>query len=340
MNAPLRAAALALMLVLGVATAVAQSPGLPNRSGSVKFAVIGDFGDGGKGEYEIGAVMGKMLAAFDFDFGITVGDNIYGSERPQDFKIKFELPFKAVLDKGVTFYASLGNHDDPNQRFYKPFNMNGERYYAYTKKNALFLALDSNYMDTRQLAWIEDQLKSSKAEWKIPYFHHPLYSSGGKHGSSPDLREALEPLFLKYGVQVVFAGHDHFYERTKPQKGIYHFVAGSTGKLRKGDISKTALTASGFDTARGFMLVEIADDAMFFAAVAQTGKVFDAGCIPRSSEASRSSSRVRCPPPSAPAEAPAAAPRAGAPAPTPPAGTPASKPPVPGSKPPAAGSGR
>ena len=93
----------ALVLALGVATLVAQQPGLPNKSGSVKFGVIGDFGDGGKSEYATGAMMGKMRAAFDFDFVITVGDNIYGSERPQDFKIKFETPFKSLLDNGVTF---------------------------------------------------------------------------------------------------------------------------------------------------------------------------------------------------------------------------------------------
>ena len=56
-----------------------------------------------------------------------VGDNIYGSERPQDFQKKFELPYKPLLDAGVTFYAALGNHDDPNQRFYKPFSMRWTR---------------------------------------------------------------------------------------------------------------------------------------------------------------------------------------------------------------------
>jgi len=314
-RAPLRA--VAFVLTIGAAALLAQQPGLPNRPNSVKFGVIGDFGDGGKSEYATGAMMGKMRAALDFDFVLTVGDNIYGSERPQDFKIKFETPFKSLLDNGVTFYASLGNHDDPNQRFYKPFNMNGERYYAITKKNALFLALDSNYPDPRQLAWIEDQLKSSKAEWKIPYFHHPLYSSGGSHGSDTGLRAAFEPLFLKYGVQVVFAGHDHFYERIKPQKGIYHFVVGNSGKLRKGDITRTALTASGLDTDRGFLLAEVADDAMFFSAVTQTGKVFDAGCIPRSSEVSSSSSRMRCPPPTAPGQAPPPLPKAPSAAPKP-----------------------
>ena len=76
-----------------------------------------------------------------------LGDNMYGAERPQDFVQKFEKPYKPLLDAGVKFYASLGNHDDPNQRFYKPFNMDGERYYTYTKGPVRFFVLDSNYMD-------------------------------------------------------------------------------------------------------------------------------------------------------------------------------------------------
>ena len=274
----------------------AQDP-LPCKSGSFRFGVIGDFGDGSKGMHVTAQKFADLHARCEFDTVITVGDNIYGSERPQDFEDKFEIPFKAVLDKGVKFYASLGNHDDPNQRFYKPFNMDEKRYYTVAKKNVELFALDSNYMDRKQLEWLEAQMKGSKAEWKIPYFHHPLYSSGGAHGSSVDLREVLEPIFLRHGVQVVFAGHDHFYERTKPQKGIYHFVAGSTGKLRKGDVRKSGFTAASFDTGRAVVVIEVADDALFFRAVSEQGKVVDSGCIPRSADLpEKAGSRVRCPP--------------------------------------------
>src|SRR4029077_13845729 len=97
-------------------------------------------------------------------------------------------------------------------------------------------------------------LKSSSDDWKIAVFHPPIYSSGGRHGSDLKLRETLEPLFIKYNVSVVFTGHDHFYERIKPQHGIVHFVVGSGGMLASGDIHKGSdLTAQGFDTDRAFM---------------------------------------------------------------------------------------
>ena len=194
---------------------------LPNRPGSLKFAVIGDFGNGSRQQTELGAQMAKLRARFPFEFVITVGDNIYGGDRPQDMQRKFELPYKALLDGGVKFYASLGNHDDRAQARYALFNMDGRTYYTFKApaEDVRFFALETDYLNAPQVAWLEKELASSNERWKIPYFHHPLYSSGKRHGSHTDLAAVLEPLFLKAGVSVVFAGHDHFYERTKPQTG-------------------------------------------------------------------------------------------------------------------------
>ena len=216
-----------------------------------------------------------------------LGDNIYGSERPQDFANKFEKPYQVLLDAKVPFYAALGNHDDPTQRYYKPFNMNGERYYTFTKGSARFFALDSNYMDQAQLKWLEEQLARANDRWKIAYFHHPLYSSGEKHGSEVDLRAQVEPLFIKYGVDVVFAGHEHFYERIKPQKGIYYFIEGGSAKLRKGDIRAGALTAAGVDTDFTFMLAELGKDTMQFQVLTRNGKPIDSGTLQLAEESRR-----------------------------------------------------
>ena len=180
-------------------------------------------------------------------FTIMLGDNIYGGKTPADLQKKFEIPYKPLLDAGVQFYASLGNHDDTNERFYKFFNMNGQSYYSFKKSNVQFFVLDTDYLDPKQLEWLEKELANAGTDWKICFFHHPLYSSGAFHGSSTELRTVLEPLFLKYGVQVVFAGHEHLYERVKPQKGIYYFTEGASGELRYGNLRKTDLTAAGFD---------------------------------------------------------------------------------------------
>lgn len=261
------------------APAVAGDTLPPTAENSVRFAIIGDTGTGERGQYETAQMLIKSRAVFPFEFVIMVGDNLYGSERPQDFVRKFETPYKPLLDAKVSFYASLGNHDDPNQRFYKQFNMNGERYYTFKKQSVRFFALDSNYMDRDQLAWLEKELDASGSDWKIAFFHHPLYSSGGTHGSEVDLRTQVEPLFLKYGLSVVFAGHEHFYERIKPQRGIQHFTTGGGAKLRTGDIKKTNMTAVGYDTDNTYMLAEIAGDVMTFQTLNRAGKRIDGGTV-------------------------------------------------------------
>ena len=256
---------------------------LPNKSDSLKFAVLGDFGTGSKEQYQLAAQMKRVYDQFPFELVILVGDNLYGSERPQDFKKKFEDPYKPLLDAGVKFYASLGNHDAREQRYYKQFNMDGKLYYSLKAKQSVrFFALESTYMNPEQVAWFEKELKDSGSDWKIPYFHHPPYSSGERHGSQAAIREVVEPLFLKYNVSVVFSGHDHFYERIKPQHGIVYFVTGAGGQLRNGNIDRsTGLTAKGFDTDRSFMIAEINGDEMFFNAIARTGAVVDSGTITR-----------------------------------------------------------
>ena len=257
---------------------------LPNAKDSLKFGILGDFGTADRGQIEMAAEMARVHQRFPYELVVTVGDNIYGSERPQDLNRKFEVPYKALLDAGVKFYASLGNHDSREQRYYKLFNMDGKTYYSFKapKQNVRFFALESGYMLPEQIEWLQKELEGSREDWKIAYFHHPLYSSGGRHGSDVQLREVLEPLFVKHNVSVVLTGHDHFYERVKPQQGIVYFVVGAGGKLRSGNIQDASpITAKGFDTDYSFMVAEILGDQMYFNAISRAGRVIDSGVITR-----------------------------------------------------------
>jgi len=261
----------------------AQVP-LPNHKDSLRFGVIGDNGNGSTEQYEIGKQMVAWHDRFPYELVVMLGDNIYGSDRPQDYDRKFKLPYKGLLDRGVKFYASLGNHDSREQRSYELFNMGGDLYYSFKapKEDVRFFALESTYMDQDQLKWIEDELNKSREDWKIAFFHHPLYSSARTHGSQLKLRAVLEPLFIKYNVSLVLSGHDHVYERIKPQNGIQYFLEGSAGQLRRGDLRKSSpLTAFGNDTSRTFMLMEIKDDTLTFNAIDMSGAVIDSGTITR-----------------------------------------------------------
>ena len=266
------------------AVAPAQEIRLPNKPDSLKFAVIGDNGDGEQRQYDVGKQMAAWHQRFPFELVVMMGDNIYGSERPQDFVTKFEAPYKPLLDAGVKFYASLGNHDAREQRYYKHYNMDGKLYYSFKapKQDVRFFALESTYPEPEQIEWFRKELEGSNEKWKIGFWHHPLYSSGRTHGSETRLRASLEPLLIKYNVSLVLSGHDHIYERIKPQNGIAYFVVGSSGKLREGDLRKgSPLTAKGLDTDNAFMLMEIDGDDLTFVAIDRQGKVFDSGVIRR-----------------------------------------------------------
>jgi len=273
---------MAVLAALCVVAMQAQEINLPNKNGSLKFAIIGDSGTGDANQVRVGQMLWKAHDTFKYEFVLMMGDNIYGGESTKDFEKKFTGPYKAILDAGIKFHAALGNHDTPNQVFYKDFNMGGQHYYTFKPRNGVrMFALDSNYMDPKQLMWLDKELASSGSDWKIAFFHHPIYSSGATHGSDLALRDQLEPLFLKYSVDVVFAGHEHFYERIKPQKGIQYFISGGAGKVRKGDLHQDGLVAKGFDQGYHFMLLEIDGSQMHFQVISDKGQTIDSGVILR-----------------------------------------------------------
>jgi predicted phosphodiesterase len=263
--------------------------GLPSRPDSVKFAVIGDSGRGWAPQHEVARQMVTYRQQFPFDFVLMAGDNIYeGPATAEDYRVKFEQPYAALLADGVPFYAVLGNHDDPNQRNYAPFNMHGHRYYTFTPPANLLaglvtdvriFALDSTNMDGAQQAWLAEQLSKSKARWKIVLLHHPLYTSGRYGLQARLLRWQLESLLVEDGADVVFSGHEHIYQRSRLQHGIQYFISGGAGSLRRGDGAVTPAIARSFDRDFHFMLVEIADNALYFQAITRTGVTVDAGVM-------------------------------------------------------------
>jgi predicted phosphodiesterase len=279
-----RMACAAVMVAMGATRAVSTLPAqevvLPRKDGSVRFLVLGDAGTGDREQYEVANQIVRFGVRYPFTFAIMLGDNIYGSERPQDFDKKFIRPYKPLLDAGVEFNAALGNHDDPNQRYFKPFNLGGNRYRTFKKGNVRFFVIDSNYLDPAQVKWLEKELSESGSDWKIAYFHHPLYTTA-RRGPEVELRAVLEPIFVKHGVDVVFTGHEHIYERLNPQKGIYHFTVGGAAKLRKGDTRPGALIAARYDRDRSFMVAEIAGDSLYFQTLSRKGAVVDRGVIAR-----------------------------------------------------------
>lgn len=275
--------------------ALSPAPGelaLPVKTGSVRFAVIGDSGRGDQAQAEIAQQMIAWRAKFPYDFVVMLGDNIYPPHGPDDFSVKFEQPYRALLEGGVTFHAAIGNHDLDSELNYAKFNMGGHRYYTFRRNErrlaglvgagVRFFVLDSRSLDPEQLAWLRDELSRSGTDWKICYLHHPIYTSGRYTSAARALRLALEPILVNGDVDVVLSGHEHFYERLLPQHGISYFISGGAGSLRTADIRRpSAIMARGFDTDFHFMMMEVSGDTLYFQAISRTGETIDAGSITR-----------------------------------------------------------
>src|SRR5437868_464015 len=168
-----------------------------------RFAVMGDFGTGSSDELAIACKLAEMHREAPLEFVLSAGDNIYPNGASHLFAKNFEQPFADLLREQVKFYTVLGNHDVEagrrDQMHYPLFNMGGANYYMIGRGNGLvdFFMLDSTDCDDQQTTWFENQLGQSKALWKIAIYHHPIYSSGKKHGSDTKLRQRIEPLFKK-----------------------------------------------------------------------------------------------------------------------------------------------
>ena len=282
-----RRQAIASLATLATGTLLKPASIFASESGDNKtrFAVLGDFGTGESDEFAIAAQMLNAHRKKAFDLVLAVGDNIYPNGSARYFVKHFEEPFEGLLKERVKFYAVLGNHDveegRKDQLNYPLFNMGGN-YYPIRRGNGLvdFFMLDSTSFDAGQATWLESSLRASRAIWKIAAMHHPIYSSGKKHGSEIRLRAAIEPLFTRYHVQVVLAGHDHVYERTKTQKGIQYFITGAGGKMRRGDIDmKSPLREASFDQDNSFMVIEVDETEMTFKSISEKGDVVDSGVI-------------------------------------------------------------
>jgi 3',5'-cyclic AMP phosphodiesterase CpdA len=279
--------------LLSIATITAGAAVLPRAvfgatpaKDRIKFIAIGDFGTGDDNQAEIAAQMLRDHKTSPLDFVIAVGDNIYPDGSGRHFAKKFERPYSGLIRDGVKFHAVLGNHDVRDGRRdqcqYPLFNMNGQCYYTVKQGDGLaeFFMIDSNDFDMTQAGWLEGVLKESTAKWKIAVFHHPIYSSAEEHGSDLGLRRRVEPLLTRYGVNVALSGHDHTYERVKPQQGVQYFVTGAGGKLRPGDVNmRSPFRAMSYDKDNHYLQMVIEDHQISFQAIARSGAVMDRGAI-------------------------------------------------------------
>jgi predicted phosphodiesterase len=204
------------------------------------FAVVGDSGKGGKSQL----VVAELLERLEPDLILHTGDVVYPRGEERHYDRSFFVPYRRLI-KEVPIFPTLGNHDvEKNngaaylKNFHLPHNnrQSSQRYYSFDWGNAHFVALNSELYHEddsdspeEQKAWLEHDLRETRQPWKFVFLHRGLYSSSN-HGGDEDIREDLEPVFVRCKVDMVFSGHDHNYERTVPIKGVIYVVTGGGGK--------------------------------------------------------------------------------------------------------------
>jgi 3',5'-cyclic AMP phosphodiesterase CpdA len=247
----------------------------------LRFISVADTGTGAQGQYAVAQAMTRYWSQNPFDLAILAGDNIYTNGEIEKINAVFERPYRKLLQQGVKFQACLGNHDIRTENGdlqvkYPGFNMQG-RYYTFKRDAVQFFALDTNFNADwkNQLIWLEKELSSSDAPWKIVFGHHQIYSSG-HYGVNQPFIETLVPLFKKYGVQLYINGHDHHYERTKSINGTTYLICGGGAGLRPvGKSEWTEHSASQLS----FAAFEVYDDQIVVSGIGTDNKVFDRGII-------------------------------------------------------------
>ncbi len=256
------------------------------------FAVLGDSGSGSAAQHAVA----ERIGAIRPDFVLHTGDVIYPGGKARHFDARYFQPYRALV-ASIPFFLSLGNHDVATangQAYLDTFSLpsnNPEgtrRYYSFDYGNARFIALDTNQSpgpEGAMYAWLVRELERPRKTWTFAFFHHPPYSSG-KHGSHAAIRNAWSPLFERAGVAVVFAGHDHTYERTVPIRdyapasaGVVYVVTGGggAGLYQVGRNPWTAHAASVHHVVRA----EVRGCTLDLQAVAADGTVFDRAAIDR-----------------------------------------------------------
>jgi uncharacterized protein (TIGR03382 family) len=265
----------------------------------VHFAAVGDFGTGGEQQK---AVFARMASARP-ELLVALGDNAYASGTEAELQNNLFAPMASLLP-AVPFFPVAGNHEyvtDQSQpyldNFYLPDESSGtERYYSFDWGHVHFVGLDSSCAIglaskarctlAAQKAWVEKDLAQSDAAWKVVYFHHPPWSSGA-HGSQLTMRREFDPLFQKYGVDLVLSGHDHNYERSHPmvgdevaaagKRGIPYLVVGGGGaNLRDFTTSsKPSWSAVRNNSDYGFLNVDVIEGTLTAKLQTIDGKVAD-----------------------------------------------------------------
>jgi acid phosphatase type 7 len=263
-------------------------------SGPFRFLVLGDSGSGSAEQRNLA----RLMAAEPVSLVLHTGDLVYPEGSYENFQSKYFEIYGDLMER-VPFFPTLGNHDtmvDNAAPYLSLHNLPIEgipaydrgRYCSFDWGDVHFVNLDSESLknvdrSARMLAWAEQDLKTTKKPWKIAYWHHSPYDPyRGNDFENTAARERFVPLLEKYGVQLVFNGHYHAYNRTKPilrgqeapaGQGIVYIITGGGGGSLHAKFSSPLAAFN--ESAYHYLSVEFLGGSLVVRAILQDGSVLD-----------------------------------------------------------------
>jgi hypothetical protein len=277
--------------------------------GALNFIAMGDWGRVGEDhQKQVAVQLGKTSAEIRSQFTIATGDNFYPSGVISKWDPLFKYSFEDIytaFSLQWDWYPVLGNHDyksNPDAQVeYSTISRRWKmpaRYYSKliaipgdTASKILFVFIDTNPLipefysnaeygpnvkvadSAKQKRWIAKELsnKSANIKWKIVVGHHPMYTGGGRYEGydTKAIRNSLQPLFAKYGVDAYIAGHEH---------NLQHLVSGSTQHFISGSASeKTPVRLVGESkmaaSEYGFMVFSVTKNTLTVNTIDYNGKI-------------------------------------------------------------------
>lgn len=254
----------------------------------LRFVLVGDTGQKRNEQAPVVRGILKLHEKRPLDAVILLGDNLYGDE-PFEYAMRdrFILPFTPLLKQDIPFYAVLGNHDVNSKERREAelnapqFNMRGRNYYTQEFGEGLitFFMIDSESLeeDPEQLAWLKLELGRCNSQWKVLALHRPIEASELSHGPKETLRKLLTPVITgSKGVDLVFSGHNHFFERRKPVQGVTHITLGAGGEAdRRKRFPEDEGREAGYLNGPSFGWIEVRPSRIDFHAVDERGRALD-----------------------------------------------------------------
>lgn len=260
---------------------------------SFSFAALADSGTGKRHQFRLAHVMSQ----YPTDFILHAGDLVYGKGEAHDYPKKFFWPYRELLGR-IPFYPVLGNHDvttDNGQPFLDTFSLptNGPpsiqagRCYWFDYGDARFVGIDST-LDSEPLSaavapWLQATLDASDTTWKFVFFHHPPWA-GGSRPENPKIRDTLVPAIEAAGVDMVFCGHNHLYERTHPiiageiapSNGVIYIITGAGGKtLHEEQCQDAQYLSASNDTEYSFTWVTVTGPRLELLQISEDDAILD-----------------------------------------------------------------